>query len=348
MADASSTSTVAGRMMLSAHAAHELAIVSEGERIGAHVAQADVVADGLSYLLFASEGCRHFYAERQTAGSILEGIRVETGEHHAILPEHVAAPARFVPQRGWLSNDRALSDRLEETERTLRLGARDWKWCLTPTGGKAYLRAEWCAELRPTAIGTHVIMRGLQTFGAHHVGLPLFGELLRTLRPLLSAPSGTTERHPSASVHGAAAWHFLVEQPWPATPVPVEQRRLTALLSPMACDELAVGAPTGKHAKMVAAALPPSGLSGEIVAVLGQPGVLFFAAKHVAVLTTTHVHLHCEGGRATFPWTALTAAVAITDIEIVVTTTTLGRLPLPPCRCARPLASALQSLVTCR
>jgi hypothetical protein len=324
----------------------KLRIIAEAERGGSAVVRASE-EKGHFQATFSRGGAKHFYGEGHIQGSMLEGLLTKPGEHHAILPCSVPAPAVFVCDRkAWWSNDTTLAWSLQHTEHALGLGKKDWDWYRKSRAGKTYYRAEWCAQLVPREKGAHLVVRGLQPDAfdeVNLVGMAFFQHVAWALQTAIqNAPAGPPQKEICEMVYDRIALHFFEEDGlWSPPPAPSDATdALMRALAPLAGDRVTMGALPPKRAELVRRALTAN---LPVLGVLGDAGVL--TPTQVLVITPTHGFLAFEKARMSFAWSEITNVSRVGAGGLFLETERLGWVPIPDCGKADALANAFTTLV---
>jgi hypothetical protein len=282
---------------------------------------------------------------------VLEGLLVEHGEHHTLLPCAAPASAAFLPGRGeWWSNDPTLARTLQQTEATLGVHRQDWKWYRKKGGVGTYYSAEWSVQIRPLESGAHLVVRGLQggPFDETNlVGVSFFLRIAWVLQTALHhAPPGAPAAEPYPTVFGDLACALLNDDAaWPTPSNPVDLGDLLrATWGPLVAEEVSVGDVNQKRLKLARAALPPAGVNAPILGVLRNAGILM--PTKVVTLTSTHVFIHFKTVRVGIPWSDIVDArpEGSEHHDVLVRSRRFGWIPVPGCRRAPAVAEAFRSI----
>jgi hypothetical protein len=330
----------------------KLRIVDDAERAGSVVVRAlDDIAGAVGFC-FLNGSARHFYGEVHTQGTALEGLLTQPGEHHAILPCSAPAPAAFfVAQNAWWSPDPALAWSLQQTEAALGLGAQNWRWHRRGPGGRSYFDAEWCAQIRPCAGGTHLVLRALQAGLSHArwTGMTYLPHVASALQAALrGAPMGVDTPEMRLTSFGEVALDALAET-WDAPGEPEDATSLlSAGLARFAGGDVSIAPLSQKQIGIAHRFMPPGAAHLPILAMLGTPGLL--NAADISVVTPTHCFVAWDEGRASFPWSEI-ADVFEPEYDrgvCLVRTDRLGLIGVPSGGKARALAALLGELASAR
>jgi hypothetical protein len=303
---------------------------------------------GFTSLVFANGTARHFYAEGHIQGTFLEGLLTDPGEHHAILPCRIPAAAAFLIDRlGWWSPDPNLTQALQQVEQVLQLGAQEWKW-YRKEGGKTFYRATWCAQLRPTADGTHLVMRGLQGEMPNLVGMRALLKLAGALQTALAqAPAGAEQPLPYPVAFEAAFQTFSGPRFTARLAPPANaESQLKEVLRKVDSKELALAPVDPKWTKLAQRATPEWAAKFPVLAVLGKEG--FLLPTEVLVVTPTHGFVNYRDLRCTFAWSELlgVAEPEADHEEVYLQTAKMGMVRIPGTGQARAVAAAFRSVVS--
>lgn len=293
-----------------------------------------------------------FYAEEHRAGSVLEGLRVHPGEHHALLPLRRAAPAVLVPRAGWRSHDASFCTFLERLPRLSTLGAKEWKWYLSGTHGSTFVRPNWCLQLHPAPGGVHVAMIGMQPEPLDYsrmIGVGVFRAILAELAAALPPGDGTERTdEPAPSQFGQRALAYLAHptlEQARAAPSATALSEAFARLGAVESRELTAASTREKRRALARKLLPLLGVT-PIEAVLGQNEWLFMPPRDLVALTRDGLVGRYDGCLFAAPWSECREVMSPTATAIFVRTTRAQWLPLPAVSNAPRVADAIRPLLS--